>query len=171
MAESPRFSAWKHPDWIGALAFVLTGVGIYLFYTKGGQTQAPRAQQASATARAISVVTAKAKNGDMNVYLSGLGTVTPLNTVTVKSRVDGQLMRVMFREGQLVRAGDLLAEIDPRPFQVQLEQAERSWQRIKRCSRTLKPIWSVISSFFSKTRSRSNSSTRRPRWCASMKPK
>src|SRR5262249_48646499 len=61
---------------------------------------------------------------DVGVYLTGLGTVVPLNTVTVKSRVDGQLLRIALHEGQLVRAGDLLAELDPRPFRVQLMQAE-----------------------------------------------
>jgi multidrug efflux system membrane fusion protein len=74
--------------------------------------------------RPVPVVAAPVRTADVGVYLSGLGTVTPLATVTVRSRVDGQLMRVNFREGQLVKAGELLAEIDPRPFEVQLAQAE-----------------------------------------------
>jgi len=74
--------------------------------------------------RPVPVVVAQARQGDMPVSLTGLGTVTALSTVTVKSRVDGQLVRVAFTEGQMVRQGDLLAEIDPRPFQVQLMQAE-----------------------------------------------
>jgi multidrug efflux system membrane fusion protein len=73
---------------------------------------------------AVPVVVASAVRGDLPVYFNGLGTVTAFNTVTVRSRVDGQLINVAFREGQYVHEGDLLVQIDPRPFQVQFEQAE-----------------------------------------------
>ncbi|MDE3009295.1 MAG: MdtA/MuxA family multidrug efflux RND transporter periplasmic adaptor subunit [Pseudomonadota bacterium] len=72
---------------------------------------------------APSVVVARTRRGALDIWSDALGTVTPLANVTIHSRVDGQLMRVLFHEGQQVRSGDLLAEIDPRPYQVILDQA------------------------------------------------
>ena len=74
--------------------------------------------------RPIPVSTATVGRGDLKIFLNGLGTVTPVANVLVRSRVDGELLRVHFQEGQTVKAGDLLAEIDPRAFQVQLTQAQ-----------------------------------------------
>jgi len=75
------------------------------------------------------VVVATAHSADVPVYLSGLGTVTPTYTVTVKTQINGQLLQVLFTEGQMVKAGDLLAQIDPRPYQAQLIQYQGQLER------------------------------------------
>ena len=93
-------------------------------------TQQLPARSEEDPARAEVPVSVKAvSRTDLPVRLGALGSVTAFNTVTVRPRVDGQLMRVLFREGQFVRNGEVLAEIDPRPFQVQLEQAQGQWAR------------------------------------------
>jgi len=81
-------------------------------------------QALAATTRTVPVGVATAEQRDMPVYLTGLGSVTALNTVSIKSRVDGQLLQVNFKEGQFVNKGDLLVLIDPRPYQVQLASAQ-----------------------------------------------
>lgn len=126
-------------SWLWLILLVALGVGAYGLYLqkspppaeqgKGGNDQGKGGKRFDPAGRVIPIVAATVKKGDIGVYLNGLGTVTPRNIVTVKTRVDGQLMRVHFNEGQIVKAGELLAELDPRPFQVQLTQAEGQMAR------------------------------------------
>ena len=121
--------------WVWVVVAALA-IGGFWYYRSSHTTNSPAAAGARAPGAGgpmggaanpnftVPVVVATTSKGDLPVYLNGLGTVTPLNTVTVRSRVDGQLINVAFKEGQFVKEGDLLVEIDPRPYQVQLEQAE-----------------------------------------------
>ncbi len=116
----------RHRRWLWAALIVLMIAAAYLLWHRSAAT-ASGSRAGNRNARGpmvIPVVAAKAERGDLNVVLTGLGSVTPIYTVTVKSRVDGQLTKVLYREGESVQQGRLLAEIDPRPFQVQLMQAE-----------------------------------------------
>jgi multidrug efflux system membrane fusion protein len=117
----------KNHWWIWILIFALIGYGCYWLYNFES------AKKDSAGARkgmmmkmpgGVPVAAVAARSGDLPVYLEGLGTVTAFNTVTVKSRVDGQLTEVAFKEGQFVNKGDLLGVVDSRPYQVALDQAK-----------------------------------------------
>jgi membrane fusion protein, multidrug efflux system len=103
------------------VALLLLIVGAWVLFNKS-EKHPP--DKASRSVPGVSVVAVAAKKGDFPVYITGLGTVTPVYTVTVRTRVDGQLMEAFFKEGQMVNSGDLLATIDPRPFQAQLTQAQ-----------------------------------------------
>ena len=126
-APPPKSSKGK---WAWLVVLVALGVAGYYFYpTLASQMAAPSGatkggKKGRGAGGPIPVVATKVQRGNIDVYVDGLGAVTPIYTVTVKSRVDGQLMQVLYKEGQIVNKGDLLLEIDPRPYQVQLDQAE-----------------------------------------------
>ena len=105
----------------GLLLLVVAALVLWLVFRAGPQAPTTgRFQSGGPTP----VGTAAVEKGDMPVVLSGLGTVTPLAMVTVKTQINGQLTEVAFKEGQMVNKGDFLAQIDPRPYQVALEQAQ-----------------------------------------------
>jgi len=115
-----------HPLTSGVL--VLISIVATLTFTSCGNANSKSAQ-ASVTPPSIPVAVAPAEQRDFPVYLSGLGSVQASNTVSLKSRVDGQIVQIAFKEGQFVKQGELLLVIDPRPYQVALEQAEASLAR------------------------------------------
>jgi membrane fusion protein, multidrug efflux system len=123
-SRMPAKQAPKRPmsrwAWLAVLFFALVG-GWFLL----NQHQTARSSvRASAPQRRVPVLAATAHKGDIGVYIDAIGTVTPVYTVSVTSRVQGQIMSVNYREGQMVHKGDSLLEIDPRPYEAALTQAK-----------------------------------------------
>src|SRR6201992_2758579 len=112
--------------WILLIAAVAGGgyYGWQKYYGPAAVAKAEAAQKAAARRPAIPVSISEVNKVDFPVYLMGLGTVQAFNTVLVRTRVDGQINKIAFKEGQSVNQGDLLAEIDPRPYQATLDQAK-----------------------------------------------
>jgi multidrug efflux system membrane fusion protein len=136
MTGPPPAGKPKSYGWLWLVILVLVGVGVYYYFRSSansakaasGATQAPGSTPGRGSG-AVPVDAARARQGDIGVYDTGLGSVVPIYTVTVKSQISGYLMQVLYKEGQTVNKGDLLAEIDPRPYQVMLEQAQAGLAR------------------------------------------
>lgn len=111
----------RHPGWVG-MSLLLALVSWWGW--KPEPTEAPAGGRAAYRAGPVPVRVVEAEQGALPVYLHALGTVTPLSSVVVRSRVDGELIQVAFEEGQYVNEGDLLARIDPRSYEVALMEAE-----------------------------------------------
>jgi multidrug efflux system membrane fusion protein len=127
--EGPQRPRRRARRWIWLTFLAVLAAGAYYGWWKKPQTAAPATKPQAGGRRArgvgtIPVVAVKVEQGAIGVYFDGLGAVTPIFTAVIKSRVDGELIAVHYKEGEIVKKGDLLAEIDPRPFQVQLLQAE-----------------------------------------------
>lgn len=128
---SPKPSAGNHTrKWIGAGVLLALAVAAAVAGSRYG-SEASKGASHLAASPGIPVQVASAVRADVPVYLSGIGTVQAFNTVTVRAQVDGQLQQVLFSEGQQVKKGDLLAVIDPRPFQAALDQATAKIQQDK----------------------------------------
>jgi membrane fusion protein, multidrug efflux system len=110
--------------WVWLVLLALAGlVGFRVYQNKQAAAQAAK-QKAAMAQRGVPISTTTATKGPIGVYINALGTVTPVYTATITSRVDGQIVSVNYREGQMVHKGDLLIQIDPRPYQAALTQAE-----------------------------------------------
>ncbi len=122
--SKPRSSGTRKLSLVALCLLIASGT-VWAIWKRPG---AARGEQGSASARSgpppVPVLAGTVARKDVPIYLDGLGTVQAFNTVTVRARVDGQLKKIAFVEGQEVHAGDLLAQIDPDPFRTQVEQAE-----------------------------------------------
>jgi membrane fusion protein, multidrug efflux system len=123
-APPPRQTKSSGHAWIWLIVVMLLLGGIFYVYRQHQAAEAAAKTKAASRNMSVPITTATSKSGSIGVYINALGTVTPVYTVTVTSRVDGQVMSVNYREGQMVQKGDLLVEIDSRPYEAALKQAE-----------------------------------------------
>src|SRR5215475_10476143 len=112
---------------VGVLVALVAALGV--LGAKHGLSFGRSAPQAAATPPAVPVVAGKVDQHDVPIYLTGVGTVIAYNTVIVRSQIQGQIVSINFTEGQSVHAGDLLAQIDPRPYQAQVGQVTATRDR------------------------------------------
>jgi membrane fusion protein, multidrug efflux system len=121
---APPHGSSPRRGWTLIIVLAIVALGGYFgwrhFY---GDPSAATANKSAPPPAAVPVTVAQAQTADFAVYLNGLGVVEPYDTVTVRSRVDGEVIKIAFHQGQMVNEGDLLAEIDPRPYQAALDQA------------------------------------------------
>ena len=133
--NTPRPPGKSKRGWIWLIVLTLAAVCAYHYWPKGPDAAGGAPPPGATGGRKgrgggiAPVVAAKVRRGNIGVYVTGLGTVTPLNTITIKSRVDGQLMKINYQEGELVHEGEPLIEIDTRPYQVALDMAEAQHMR------------------------------------------
>src|SRR5579863_3324847 len=119
----------RHHPWVWLIALVLILGAAYWMYHQYQAAQLAHQATARRGSGAVPVTTGVVQKGDIGVYVEGLGAVTPVNTVSITSRVQGQIVAVHYREGQMVHAGDPLIDIDPRPYEAQLSQVQGQMAR------------------------------------------
>jgi multidrug efflux system membrane fusion protein len=110
--------------WVWIVFILLFGLVGFRYYQNKQSTAQAAKQKAAAAQHGVPISTTTATKGSIGVYINALGTVTPVYTATITSRVDGQINSVDYREGQMVHKGEILIQIDPRPFQAALTQGE-----------------------------------------------
>ncbi len=130
LPDPPPAGTPKKRGWLWIVVLILAGVCTYVYlHSRSNSASAAGSAAPSSGGHGgqgsgrVPVIAARAYKGNIGRYFTGLGTVTPLHTVTVQSQIAGYLMNVLYQEGQIVHAGDPLVEIDPRPYQVMLENA------------------------------------------------
>ena len=162
---APSHSRRKHARvvvWCLLLLALVAAFVLVLRHHEDARKAAPRPP-------GITVTTATAQKGDIGVYLDAIGTVTPVYTDSITSQVNGLVVAVHYTEGQRVRKGDPLIDIDPRPYQATLLQAKGRWNEIKMCSPKREWTLSVTAPHGRATPSPSRSWTTRKKLCCRTK--